>query len=906
MPRLKAECELIISELLGREIKSSESEQLIPGLRAKMVQLQNADPKAYAGWTKRVRIQKAAELFAADLKADAEAIKRRAVMQVRAVNRNLEQYKANANHGYYGHKSVARMLELGYSNTKAVRSEFAGQMIDALKAIDTKWLGMLEDPKSATAIVKELWGEDSGNAAAKAAAKDIQEVFEKLRQRYNDAGGDIKKLEGYSMPQTHDVYKLLHAVDMIVAPKTSTRNARRLKRLVKRQKAPTMEENRMTWVNFIAPLLDRSKYIDPETGLLLSDKQFEDMLSNMFMTLVTDGNTEEYGSKVAGGGGGRANRGSRHRAIHFKNADAYMVYEAKFGRANVMNTIVSHVNSMTRDIALLETFGPNPNATVNTLMRTADADTKNAIATLGEKEAGIRYANVNGALGVTTQEMWNVLNGNADIPAGTGTVATFFQGACNLQVAGKLGGAFISSFSDIGTYYTALAVNLREGVFKAPISIIRAFSKEDREFAARAGMLADAASAALCRWGDEYVGTGWTQAAANLTMRLSLLDGWTNGIRGVFAMNMMAATGKLAKSKAWEQLDQYDRMLLENNGVTAKDWKIWQLAQLENYKNCDFLTRQSIEKITDEQLASIGMTRRDAQLATTKLIQHINSEALYASLDPTLSTRTAQSRGAQKGTPSGEFWRSFMLFKSFPFDMMTRHFRRINMLAREGHKIGAVAYGASILTTTTLMGALSLAAVDLMAGRDVKDMTEPKFWGNAIMKGGGLGVFGDMLYNGIFEEGAYGSPNVVNFLGPIAGTAIDTWDLAWATFGAATFDEDTKPGAKALRLIRGNTPFINIWYVKNVLDHAVFNDLNEFLSPGYLRRQEQRARRTQGQSYWWNPRKMTPSRMPRMATMPNQRGGIDDFAVRNNSGGATSLNYLGAQVISNKRKTEEK
>ncbi len=46
--------------------------------------------------------------------------------------------------------------------------------------------------------------------------------------------------------------------------------------------------------------------------------------------------------------------------------------------------------------------------------------------------------------------------------------------------------------------------------------------------------------------------------------------------------------------------------------------------------------------------------------------------------------------------------------------------------------------------------------------------------------------------------------------------------------------------------------------------------------------------------------------MPRMATMPNQRGGIDDFAVRNNSGGATSLNYLGAQVISNKRKTEEK
>lgn len=35
-------------------------------------------------------------------------------------------------------------------------------------------------------------------------------------------------------------------------------------------------------------------------------------------------------------------------------------------------------------------------------------------------------------------------------------------------------------------------------------------------------------------------------------------------------------------------------------------------------------------------------------------------------------------------------------------------------------------------------------------------------------------------------------------------------------------------------------------------------------------------------------------------------GGIDDFTVRNNSGGATSINYLGAQVIPNKRRIENK
>ena len=265
-----------------------------------------------------------------------------------------------------------------------------------------------------------------------------------------------------------------------------------------------------------------------------------------------------------------------------------------------------------------------------------------------------------------------------------------------------------------------------------------------------------------------------------------------------------------------------------------------------------------------------GLTRRDAELATSRLITHINSEMMYASLDPTLATRTAQSRGAQKGTPSGEFWRSFMLFKSFPFDMMTRLFRRFEMLRNEGHGLGAVAYMASIVSTTTMLGALSLWATNILQGKDLQDGTSLKFWGNAMMKGGGLGVFGDMLYNGIFEEGAYGSPNVINFLGPIAGTAMQTWDVAWSALGEATFDEDTKVGAKALRLVRGNTPFVNIWYVKNALDHAVLNDLNEFLSPGYLRRQEQRARRTQGQGYWWSPTDIEKVRAPRMANEPNR------------------------------------
>lgn len=869
MTGLKNECKVILAQALGRELTDGESEQIIPSLRAKLHKMQVDDPAGFQNTSKKDRLKRAAQLVAEDLRNDAKSMRRRAVLQVQSVNRNLTKYKDNAKRGLYGARSVANMLEQAHMSVKAMRSEYASQIIDSLNAINTKFFGLLEDPNSAGKVVKELFNEDSGDAVAKEAANGIRDVLERQRLRYNENGGDIKKLEDFALPQSHDPYKLLKAVDFIEAPGTAGRVGRRVSRKIQRKKAPSIQENREAWVNFIAPLLDRSRYVDAETGNPVTGDQYIQMLHGMYDTLITNGNTDEYGSRVAGKSGGRANRGAKHRTIHFKDADSYLKYEQKFGRYNVMNTIVSHINSMARDIALLEQFGPNPNRTVDMLIRTAEADKQAARGSLDTKDIFFKYADAHGILGVTNQEMWNVLNGNADIPAGTGIVADFFQGARNLQVAGKLGGAFISSISDVGTYYVALYTNLRS-VFDAPVSITRVFAKEDREFAARAGMLADAANAALCRWGDEYVGSGWTQAAANLTMRLSLLDGWTNGVRSVFALNMMAATGKLAKSKAWNQLDDYDRMLLENNGVTEKDWSVYRLAKLEKHKGSDFITRQSIEQISDAELQQAGLTRRDAELATSRLITHINSEMMYASLDPTLATRTAQSRGAQKGTPSGEFWRSFMLFKSFPFDMMTRHFRRFEMLRQEGHELGAVAYMASIVSTTTMLGALSLWATNILQGKDLQDGTSLKFWGNAMMKGGGLGVFGDMLYNGIFEEGAYGSPNVINFLGPIAGTAMQTWDVAWSALGEATFDEDTKVGAKALRLVRGNTPFVNIWYVKNALDHAVLNDLNEFLSPGYLRRQEQRARSTQGQGYWWHPNEALPNRMPRMADMPER------------------------------------
>ncbi|HSX91090.1 MAG TPA: hypothetical protein VLG17_24200, partial [Pseudomonas sp.] len=69
-------------------------------------------------------------------------------------------------------------------------------------------------------------------------------------------------------------------------------------------------------------------------------------------------------------------------------------------------------------------------------------------------------------------------------------------------------------------------------------------------------------------------------------------------------------------------------------------------------------------------------------------------------------------------------------------------------------------------------------------------------------------------------------------------------------------------GANMLRIGYQNTPFIRSWYTKAAFEHAVFHDMQELLSPGYLRRMERRAKKEFNQRFWWEPGETSPSRAP--------------------------------------------
>ncbi|MDZ7822598.1 MAG: hypothetical protein U5K75_00165 [Ahrensia sp.] len=53
-------------------------------------------------------------------------------------------------------------------------------------------------------LIKELYGESTGKPEFRAMADGIRKVTEALRQRFNAAGGDMPKREGYDLPHSHD------------------------------------------------------------------------------------------------------------------------------------------------------------------------------------------------------------------------------------------------------------------------------------------------------------------------------------------------------------------------------------------------------------------------------------------------------------------------------------------------------------------------------------------------------------------------------------------------------------------------------------------------------------------------------------------------------------------------------
>jgi hypothetical protein len=823
---------------LGREgVTDAELRAIESRLSDTMRRLARSDEN-WRTYSRDMRVSLAAEQAMHDVRAEAERKVQNTALQV-VKTAATEQRIGDAMRLLEADRAHALVHDLDQTAVyiTGVKHEAMGHLMALLDAVKSgegasvgRRLSMLlfdaQNPQMTRDLAVEIFRNadgSSGNKLAREGAMAYHRVIEELRQRFNAAGGDVRRLEYGYIPQPHDA-AMVRAAGM------------------------------QGWVEKTLPLLDRSRYV-LEDGNLMSDKEVREFLEAAWQTIQTDGlNKQEPGSFRSSGA--RANRGSESRQIHFKDAASYLAYMSDFGRGSMYDAVVGHVGGLARDIGLTERYGPNPNAQMRLQFD------------LAARHDGTQPDNLRRVFGLQPQSYWDVLSGTAGAPQ-SARIAQIGTDIRNIQTFGKLASAVISSITDLGTYVTTTGYN-RLGYWNAIRNIGKsATSAEARRFLTSHGIIAESMIGDLNRWAGDNIRQTWSGRLAQSTLRLSLMGAWTDTLRRAFSLTMMQGLARMSRT-SWDTLDGWDRALMERRGLTAEDWAVMQSAQLTPFQGLDHLTPESIRATSHER----------AREVVSKVLGLIQDESEFAVLNPDLATKTIGSFGGQqRGTITGELARSVMQFKSFPIAMVSRHWRR--MLDAPAVSDGTapllanrVVYAGALMLSTTALGAIALQAKQIVAGKDPIDMRgdhAAKFWAKAVAQGGGLSIMGDMVLN---DPGSDPGGTIRSIAGSAAGPAIST---AMEVAGRGITDswraikgKETHTSAEMLSIARANAPFVNLWYAKAALDHAGMHALQENLSPGYLARMKQRAHDEFGQDFWWQPGTGSPARAPELGKAVGQ------------------------------------
>ena len=740
-------------------------------------------------------------------------------------------FDLNAYKDAKGQKNIAKAAEAlfsrdsfaTYSNIEIrhdiVRGEAHAQMSELLANFRRTITGGVRDKAGMDNIVREIFGQNTGDSAAKELGQAWSQSAETLRQRFNRSGGRIPKREDWGMPQTHDTMKV---------------------------RKSSYDE----WRTFVEPKLNRQKMIDEMTGKPISPERLETSLRAVYETIITDGGNRLTPSARSTGTSVAA-RHLDHRWLVFRNADDWMEYNQAFGQTDAYSTMMGHIDVMSRDISLMEILGPNPNATKNWLedvivknAKLKDAKTGGGGA-LNQAQKSIHQINA----------MYRLLTGETTMPVDS-IVAHTMAGTRQILVAAQLGGATLSAISDIGFGAVTARYNGLNawGPLKRTLGLFRPKDLTDQKLAVRLGLIAENWSGralAQARYtGDQAFGEIGSRLS-DTVLRASLLSSWTQAGRHAFGLEFLGTLADNVAKNIDELPDALSKTMKRYN-INGAKWDKIRKARLLNERGVEFLDPAMIRQLE-------GLIPGEADRLATNVMEMIRSETEFAVPSTSLRGRVALVGDSRPGTIGGEILRSFAMYKSFAATLYYTHIRRAideETLGKKG------IYAAQLLIAATGFGALAMQAKQIAAGKDPRPMNNKEFIGAAMLQGGGLGIFGDFLRS---SENRFGGGISSTIAGPVSGLGQDILALTAGNVLEAARGEDLNLGRDSVNFLKRYTPGGSLWYMSLGFNRLIADQLQKGVDPKArraFRAKERKLKRDQGQQYWWRPGQVAPQRLP--------------------------------------------
>jgi hypothetical protein len=704
--------------------------------------------------------------------------------------------------------------------TGAYESRYIGSMMAEIQKERPHLVSMLRDKRFDDDILREMnelreGGSPgiTGNKDAQYVAKVFSTFAELSRTDLNRLGASIGKLDGWSGPQTHDDLKLIAA-------------------------------GKETWVASILPKIDLSRtFPDASTRA-----EVEDALSGVYDTLVTGFPNQptpaEKGQRV--NPANLAKRLGKSRVLHFKNADAALAYRDEFGHGNTVSGMIGHLRNAARVAANMEQFGPNPEVMFRSVADTLKRKIKDS--DLSPKEKSKRMEKLVTDVGPLRHAM-DIATGLANRPVHV-TAAKISTDIRAVQSMAKLGGAVVSSMSD--TVTAGVASMMRgSGFWKGFVTQLDGLRKGRPK-----GEMAEI-SYLLGEGFDGIIGHIVNPAAAvdGPVGRLSKMQetffrwnglSWWTDIQRATAGRMISAEMGMRANTAYTDLPANYRHVLGLHSIDAAKWEAIRKVAFREAGGNAYVTPELVRDLPDDAVVGIGKTADDGRRELEMTLRRFFAdETSYAVIETDARSRRTTTWGTRPGTLAGEGIRFIMQFKGFPIAFAQRTFGRALMGQAPG--TSALTKGAHIgalMAGMTMAGYMSMTMKDMIKGYwPPRDPTDPKTWAAAFVQGGAAGIYGDFLFG---QVSRFGSGVLETAAGPTIGNAADLITLLLksrdAMIGKITGEEAKAPYADALNLALGTTPFVNLFYLRPVLDYLFLDSMREAVSPGYIKRQEKRRK----------------------------------------------------------------
>ncbi|OBM16963.1 hypothetical protein [Acinetobacter baumannii] len=824
---MKEQCKQAVAKALGKQsLTAQEATDIEARINETMRNLARKDINNWRNLSDAEKLTEAAKQVAIDIQ---EQLKRKHKIAAQDILKQSQNIAA-LDHGKLSSMEVIDRMVAAHgdmsgiqsidSKARGIASIYRGELVDFYTNIKGG-LGIFTDQELVQKIVRERFGENTGDALAKKISDKMGDVFETMRDRFNRNGGDIGKLDNWGLPQTHNLEKIAKA-------------------------------GKEAWVNKAESLIDTSQYVH-ENGDYYSQQEIRSLLEYTYDTLSSDGaNKIEVGRQATGGGTSKVtNRHGESRVLHFKDAESWLEYQSEFGGMQFVDLVEAHINGLSKDIAMVENLGSNPKTALKILM---DAAAKK------DWEKGIEE-NQTKSSRKRAQVMFDEFSGGNSPQSQV--LANLGLAYRSMNVASMLGGTTIASLADQATIAKNASVHnvSYRKAFGGLIEQLNPANKADRELAHSLGLATEEMLGSIARWSDDGLTSTYgkseklariSSGVATQVMRVSFLNALTSASKVGFTKLLMEKYGRLSRSKAWNDLDVQDRELLSNTGLDERAWQVFQLAEpVVDRKGNQLMSARSIYEIPDEKLTAFGDPKQVKDQVASQLQAHLLDEQGMAVIEAGLRERTWMTVGA-KGTITGEVFKGLMQFKSFSASFLMRQGSRT--MAQQGLK-GKAAYAIPLVVSMTLLGGLVVQLREILNGNDpqtIYDSSDPKkatsFFMRSLVAGGGLPVLGDILVAGTDTSGRDANSFVSGPLGS------DFTSLLGLTVGNLTqYNEgkDTNFGNEAFKFVKGKIPAQNLWYTKAAINRMFFDEVQDTIAPGYREKALRKAERQQDRERFW-------------------------------------------------------